>query len=133
MATTERTREITERLERYTIEQIVAFKVNHNDPADILVADRELARRDSQRERLEQHQLDLQLIAKQVRWMKFSALIGVGGTIAGVLLGAWLQWSRSPTPPEPSPSRVQQQSSGTESVDRKEKAESVPLKPPESK
>ena len=40
--------------------------------------------------RNEQHTLDLKLIERQVRWMKFAAIIGVIATIAGAILGALL-------------------------------------------
>jgi len=100
---------------------------------EVVLIQKEFARRD----RLEQHQLDLKLIAEQVRWMKFSAVIGIVGTIVGVLLTAlltwWLQSNPSVNRSAASTPAVQQQSGQTTSGDRKEKAESVPSKPPESK
>ncbi len=37
-----------------------------------------------------QHEYDLELITEQVRWMKFSALLGVLGVILGAVAGAFL-------------------------------------------
>ena len=47
------------------------------------------------REQIAQHKLDVQLIADQVRWMKFSAIFGavatIVGAVAGALLTLWLK------------------------------------------
>jgi hypothetical protein len=81
----------------------------------------------------EQHQLDLKLVVKQVRWMKFSTLAGVISALVGVILGWLLQRNWPPTQPQSTAPTVQSQTSASKAVDRKEKAELVPSKPPESK
>ena len=43
------------------------------------------------RERIEQHELDLQLIERQVRWMKFAVIATILSALLGVILGAYLQ------------------------------------------
>lgn len=50
------------------------------------------------RARIEQHKLDIDLIAKQVRSMRFAAILGVLATLAGAIIGAYLQhmWSQQP-------------------------------------
>jgi len=45
------------------------------------------------RYRLEQHKLDMELMIKQVRSMRFAAIIGVIATLIGAILGAYLQYS----------------------------------------
>jgi len=57
---------------------------------EAILASGELAQRYAQREREEQNKLDLELLAQQIKWVKFSALTGIGGSILGVPLGAWL-------------------------------------------
>jgi hypothetical protein len=97
---------------------------------EAFLADQEIARRD----RLKQHELDLRLIADQVRWMKFSTFAGVFGTIAGAIIGAliayWLQDKPSMRQSESVPRSTQQESAPSTSVDRKEKGVSVPSKTP---
>lgn len=43
------------------------------------------------RARIKQHELDLKLIARQVRWMKFAVIATILSTLLGVILGAYLQ------------------------------------------
>ena len=95
MTTTERTKELAEKLKGYSEDELIAFRQNRDSEIDLVLADRDLARRDAEREREAQHELDRKLIAEQVKWMKFSAVIGVLGTILGALLGAWLQSTRT--------------------------------------
>jgi hypothetical protein len=137
MATTDRAKELTELLKGYTTEAIVTFTANRlPDSLEVLLANRELAQRDAHHARSEQHELDLKLIAEQVRWMKFTAILGavttIIGTILGVLLTIWLQ--RDPP--------IKQQEIGNAQLSSNpahrhraiiKKAESVPSKPPESK
>ena len=55
-----------------------------------------LAEMESQRRFMkEQHNLDVELMAKQVRSMRFSAILGVIATLAGAALGAYLQYTLS--------------------------------------
>lgn len=66
------------------------------DSYPYIIAEKEWQRR----ERIEQHKLDLDLINKQVKWMKFSAILGVVSVIIGAVVGAYLQknWSQQPQP-----------------------------------
>ena len=109
---------------------------NATHPVYSLFAEREFERRGREEQHkhslellAKQHELDLKLVMKQVRWMKFSAIIGIAGTIVGALLTAWLQPSRPSPRPQPSVSQAQKETAKSTSVDRKEKAESVPSKP----
>lgn len=52
-----------------------------------ILAKKEWERRD----RLKQHELDLQLLSRQVRWMKFAVIATILSTLLGVILGAYLQ------------------------------------------
>jgi len=74
----------------------LAVRGERNDPlsAEGILLDKEWKRRLMK----EQHELDLKLIAKQVRWMKFSAILGVLAVLAGAIVGAYLQymWSQQP-------------------------------------
>ena len=106
--------------------------LNDTHPEAILI-DNEIKRR----ARVHQHELDLTLVAQQVRWMKLAAILGAVttliGAIAGALLTFWLQRNLPPAQSQ-SPARpAQQQSDGSKVGDRTEKAVSVPSKPPESK
>ena len=55
-------------------------------PNAILI-DNEIERR----KRLHQHELDLDLVLRQVRWMKFSVLATVASALLGVILGIFLE------------------------------------------
>jgi hypothetical protein len=94
------------------------------------LAQKELERR----ARVHQHELDLKLVANQVRWMKFSAILTAAstliGTIAGALLTMWLQRDPQSKQANTLPHSTQPQSDKTTSVDRIEKGESVPSKTP---
>src|SRR3989304_2461252 len=52
-----------------------------------ILAKKEWERRD----RLKQHELDLKLMARQVRWMKFAVIATILSALLGVILGAYLQ------------------------------------------
>jgi len=101
------------------------YGLDNNHPTAILI-DNEIERR----KRLHQHDLDSDLVAKQVRWTKWSTLATVGATIIGAIIGAlvtfWLQNTPQPKQPESPPQSAPQQSGETTSVDRIEKAVSVP-------
>jgi hypothetical protein len=125
VTTTERTKEIAEKLKGYSEDELIAFRQNRDSEIDLVLADRDLARRDAEREREAQHELDRKLIAEQVKWMKFSAVIGVLGTILGALLGAWLQSTRTLDQRQAARAAVQRQAEGTASVSPKEKTDSV--------
>ena len=68
---------------------------NHHQSEEYILAEKEWQRR----ERLKQHELDLVLMSKQVRAMKFSAILGVVAVLAGAIVGAiiapWLQYKLS--------------------------------------
>lgn len=51
-----------------------------------ILAEKEWARR----ERIAQHDLDLELIAKQVRWMKYSIIASVISALIGAVVGSLL-------------------------------------------
>lgn len=80
--------------------------------------------------RMHQHQLDLDLVMKQVRWMKFSVLAGVLSALLGVILGWLLQRNWPPAQPQNITPKVQSETSSSTSVDRKEKVVTVPSEPP---
>jgi hypothetical protein len=61
-------------------------------PTAILI-DNEIERR----KRLHQHELDLDLVLRQVRWMKFSVLATVASALLGVILGIFLERNLPPT------------------------------------
>lgn len=54
------------------------------------------------RARIAQHELDVKLIKDQVKWMKFSAIVGVVAALAGVCLAAFLQHKFPPRQPKES-------------------------------
>lgn len=81
-----------------------------------------LAEMESQRRFMkEQHNLDVELMAKQVRSMRFSAILGVIATLAGAALGAWLQHTLSQRPPQNTPPTTQQQIEPSSEVGRHSK------------
>jgi len=66
-----------------------------SDTPTAILIDNEFARRN----RLHQHELDLDLVAKQVRWMKFAAILGSAATLIGAIVGALLIfWLQKPPP-----------------------------------
>ena len=82
------------------------------------------------RERVHQHELDVQLIANQTRWMTFSIILGSAATIIGGIVGIVLALSLQKPPSSvltPTPTRsTQQQNDPSTSIDRNEKTKSVP-------
>jgi hypothetical protein len=124
-------KELAETLKKISDDELVRFQGQHeNNAAYRILAEHEFQRR----ERAEQHQLDLDLVFKQVRWMKFSAMLGIFGTVTGAIVGAvltyWLQDKPSPKQLESPPRSSQRESVPSASVDRTEKDESVPSKTP---
>jgi hypothetical protein len=122
---------LAEEIRKMPDEELAAFRADKLDSSIYaILADKEFERR----ERLQQHQLDRRLIAEQVQWMKFTAILGVVGTIAGTIIGVFLTYllqdKPSPKQSEPPPRSSQQESAPSASVDRTEKAESVPSKSP---
>jgi len=124
-------------LKRKSDADLAAFRADKNDTSlYAILADKEFARRD----RLRQHELDLKLIARQVRWMKFAAIAmlvaAIVGGAAGAALTYWLQ--KSPPQVQSTPPQVQstppaakaQQQKGRAMSGPKEKAESVPSRTP---
>ena len=92
MVTTDEAKRLSEQYKSHSDEQLCTLMANRTPGSiEAILASGELAQRYAQREREEQHKLDLELLAQQIKWMKFSALTGIGETILGVLLGAWLQ------------------------------------------
>lgn|SRR4030042_3726218 len=61
------------------------------------------------RERLHQHELDLELIQKQVKWMKFSAVIGFLGVIIGAIITVSLSKCEPFTPQQSVLPKVQKE------------------------
>jgi len=100
------------------------YGLDNNHPDSILI-DNEIERR----KRSHQHELDLDLVAKQVRWMKWSTLATVAAALIGATVGAlvtfWLQHNPQPRQPESPTQPAQQQSGELTSVDRTEKAVST--------
>jgi hypothetical protein len=123
--------EHAKRLRESTDEHLAVVKAGRvTGNLEAILADQEMARRD----RLKQHELDVKLIADQVRWMKFSTVAGVLGTIVGAIIGALLTYLLQDRPSlrqsESQPRSTQQESVPSTTVDRTEKAESVPSKTP---
>jgi hypothetical protein len=124
-------KELADELRKKSDDELVRFQGQHENVADYrILAEKEFQRR----ERQEQHKLDLELIVEQGQWLKFSAILGILGTIAGAIIGAvliyWLQDKPSPKQSESPPRSSQQESAPSTSVDRTKKAESVPSKSP---
>jgi hypothetical protein len=128
-------KELEETLKKMPDDELVRFQGQHENNAQYrILAEKEFQRR----ERAEQHELDLNLIADQVRWMKFSAILSAAaaivaaivGAIGGAILTFWLQSKLLQRQLELQPRSSQQESAPSTSVDRKEKAESVPSKTP---
>lgn len=75
-----------------TDDELAEIRTNKIDTSlHAILIDKEFERR----ARIAQHELDLQLVLKQVQWMKFAAILGaiatlIGG-IAGAILTFWLQ------------------------------------------
>ncbi len=91
--------------------ELAGFRANKTDNSvPAILAERELERRT----RIHQHELDLDLLFKQGRWMKWSTLATVGATLIGAIAGAmltyWLQSNPQPKQPESPPRPAQQQS-----------------------
>jgi len=81
-------KKISDDIRKYSHEDLAQTRTNKIDTSLLaILIDKEFERR----ARLEQHQLDLQLIAKQVRWMKFSVAATIISALLGVIVGAYLQ------------------------------------------
>ena len=102
----------------------------HEPTLENILIEREWLRRD----RIAQHELDLDLVLRQVRWMKFAAILGAAmtltGAIAGAILTSWLSstpqlWQEKNKTP-----KVQSQTSSSTAVDYKEKDVLAPSQPP---
>ena len=122
----------------YTDEQLMTLIANQAAGSiDADLGDREL----ELRRRLHRHQLDMNVMAEQVRWMKCLPVLCAGvtlgsaviGALGGVLLMIWLQPLPSSSQPIEPKLKSQQQSEPSTLGDRKEKDDSVPSKPPTSK
>lgn len=86
-------------------DELAELRPNKLDTSlDAILIDKEFERR----ARLEQHQLDLQLIAKQVRWMKFSVAATIISALLGVIVGAYLQRNSPPAQPQMTTRPVEQ-------------------------
>jgi len=122
---------LIEQVRRMSDGELVDFRANKIDTSvDAIVADREF----EHRARVHQHDLDLDLLFKQGRWMKFSAMATAAATLIGTIVGAlltfWLQSNPQPKQPESPRRPAQEQTGQTSSVDRIEKAVPVPFDPP---
>lgn len=78
-------------LENLSLEKLGSLFNSGNMGQDLLVAD-ELKRRD----RMEQHKLDLTLIGKQVKWMKFSVCAILIAAIISGAVGYFLATIQNP-------------------------------------
>ncbi len=116
-------RKLAEDLRRTSDEGLANFRENHHaSTKEGILADKEFERR----ARLHQHELDRKLLAEQVRWMKFSLLVGVASALAGVILGWLLQRNWPPGQSQNITPKVQSETSPSKAVDHKEKTVSVP-------
>jgi hypothetical protein len=77
------------------------------------------------RARIKQHELDIKLMSKQVRSMIFAAIFGVLATLAGAVLGPYLQhiWSRQP--PQKTQPIIQQEIGASLGADHRTKPVSL--------
>lgn len=79
-----------------------------------------------------QHKLNMELVTKQVRWIKFSVILNCVAIILGVVLGWFLSELKSSQQPKSNPqSAIQFQSElSTSETHYGKKADKVPLQPP---
>ncbi len=70
------------------------------------------------RARIKQHELDIELMCKQVRSMRFAAILGVIATLVGAIIGACLQYKLSQQPIGNTRPIVQQEILPSSAVDR---------------
>lgn len=109
---------ISDNLKKKDDDQLASWQSQFRPGSDtFILAEKEWRRR----EMIEQHKLDVKLMSKQVRSMKFTAIIGVIATLAGAALGAYLQYSLSQRPPKNTQSTIQQESGKVSAVDRHNK------------
>jgi hypothetical protein len=103
----------SEELSKLSLDELAKIRTNKiAESLPAILIDKEF----EHRARIEQHELDLKLVARQVRWMKFSAILGIISALAGAIVGAYLQYRLSQPPSLKSPSPIQ-----------KENASSTPL------
>ena len=79
--------EIIDRLRNSTDGELATLRATQKGGGHLLsgiLIDQEIARR----ERLHQHELALTLIADQVRWMKFTAILTAAATLIAAVVGA---------------------------------------------
>ena len=112
---------LADELRKVSDADLAVYRTNRKaDQPETILAEKEFERRG----RIHQHELDLQLIAKQVRWQKFSAIIGIVATIAGAVAGAlltfWLQAAPQPTRKESSTPPSQEKTDKNTSADHTE-------------
>ena len=108
--------ELAERVRVMSDAELVAFQSGQSEYTSVqtIFFEKEFERR----ERLEQHKLDLKLMAERLRWMKFAVILTAGasiiaaivGAIAGAILALWLQPILTPKQPELPPRSTQQES-----------------------
>ena len=79
-----------------------------------------------------QHKHNMDLMNKQLRWIKFSAILNAIALLAAVLLGFFLQELKSTPNPSPSTQQsIQSQIKPSTSASHSEKiTDKVPLRPP---
>ena len=79
---------LSEDIKKRSHEELAQIRTNKIDTSlHAILIDKEFERR----ARIAQHELDLQLVLKQVRWMKFSVLATIISALLGVIVGAYLQ------------------------------------------
>ena len=104
---------LSEDIKKRSPEELAQIRTNKIDTSlHAILIDKEFERR----VRLEQHGLDLQLIAKQVRWMKFSVAATIISALLGVILGAYLQRNWLPAQPQMTTGSVEQKTIVSPSV-----------------
>jgi hypothetical protein len=94
--------ETTERQDREIAKDIA---IHHPSEEEATLAHLEFQRKLTK----EQHQLDIRLMTKQVRAMRFAAILGVITAIVGAIVGAYLQHMWSQQPPRCAQPTVQQE------------------------
>ena len=93
MSTKEEAEKLNQQFKGLTDEHLLSLMANRVPGSiDAIMAKRELTRR----ERLEQYELNLKLVAEQERWMKsttkLTAVYTTVSTLAGAAVGALLTW-----------------------------------------
>jgi len=102
--------------------------------AKLIYEERQMAKKhEYEKEQIQlQHKLNMALMTKQLRWIKFSAILNALAIIAGVLLGWYLSEIKSVQNPKESVQQtIQSQTKPSTSASRSEsESDKIPFKPP---